>query len=471
MAERIKSNHTLDNHGDRWDSAVTSPIFTASMTFNGHSNLPYENVAGERYFRNRSHLISCTSSTNVGEYTSPDHSTLSFSDAEQDDGENIPADGVFSIAIWALRRASHFHGVVGKWDSYDGGANGNPGNARREWQVMWSNFNDWEFLMFDETNNAQLGVKYTTDIAQDTWQHFVLTYDGRGERHAAVEGCKMYINGAAVSTASGSQVSNKTAFRKTRKKEGPLYVGGWHHQDQDPHKSGSFSSGWYHMNGQIAEISIWNRALTAGEASDVYNNARWDLLNKKTGGPIVGGAKHIWRFGNNHPPVYSGGAEVQDALNGANRGAMTGDGTYQASGTTAGLNGGNPENGNYIYDRVGTAHLYGNHYCTSSDVTVSSSVTAAKDTDRPDHADILAASNDPTSLTWGRTAQEDFDAAAHGNTATNFQLKPLFISSPGIGGVRLGLTGSTSKASGHGTSEITITDDGGTFTAYKSTIG
>tara|TARA_Y100000034_G_scaffold23088_1_gene26670 strand:+ start:1097 stop:2482 length:1386 start_codon:yes stop_codon:yes gene_type:complete len=460
MVARINTDHALNNHAERFSQHAHGPKFTASVTFNGHSNLPYENVDGERKYRNKAFLICCTSSTNVSQFTSPDVTTLSFADNENNDGTAV-TDGVFTVSVWFQYRAQNFNGLVGKYDVYDGGNNGNPGNARREWALLVDNLKKIHFQLYDETNTSELSIKYGTAIDKGTWTHCVVTYDGRGERHAAVEGCKMYINGSAVSISSGSYTASPTAFRQTRKKEGPLYVGAWHRSDYDPHKSGSqgYGNGFYPLDGEIAEIAVWSRAISATEAELLYNNPCWDDKDARTGSPLVSGAKHIWRFGNNFPVVKVNDVEVQDAFNGG------------PSGSSPGINGGNPEAGNYVYDRVGTAHLYGTYFCSSSDITLSSSAVAANATSRPDHADILAAANDPASLTWGRTIKNDFDAHARGNFCVSYALKPLFISSPGIGPIRMGLTGSQiSISGGYGTNAETITADGGTIEAYKVTI-
>ena len=446
MVNRINNKHILNNHAEQSSTSTEGPIFTKCVTFNGHSNLEYENVTGERYYRNKTILICCTSSTNVTEYTSPDHATLSFSDNENVDGAAVDG-GVFTVSAWFLYRAGgQFNGIIGKYDAYDGGQHGNPGNARREWALLVDNLNKLSFQLYDETNSAQLGVKYNTGLSANTWYHCAVTYDGRGERHAAVEGCKIYLNGSSVAVISGGYTDSPTSFRKTRKKEGPLYVGCWHPSDGDPHKSASYG-GMYFLNGAIAEIAVWSRALTSAEVTNVYNNRRWDKSD-------VTDASHLWRFGNNFPS-----SPGDDKLMGG------------LSGSKPGINGGNPQDGNYIYDRIGTAHLYGNYYCSSSDITLSSSAAGSRTTSRPSHSDILAAANDRSgSLTWGTTINNDFTSIANGNVSSTTTLNPLFVNSPGIGKPRVGVTGSTSTLLGHGTSEITITSHG-TVEAYKSTLG
>ena len=108
-------------------------------------------------------------------------------------------------------------------------------------------------IFIGDSNNDAVFEVYTTSLitttrttpstSQNTWYHLVGTYDGTD--------AKLYINGEVKGTAIGSG--------NIRVSTTNVYIGQW-------------GDGTARFNGLIDEVRIYNRALTAAEISDLYNN-------------------------------------------------------------------------------------------------------------------------------------------------------------------------------------------------------
>lgn len=82
----------------------------------------------------------------------------------------------------------------------------------------------------------------------NTWTHIVITYSGS----STVAGIKMYVNGNEVTTTkSGGPLTNTTV------NDIPVEIGN--------------RAGTYNFNGDIDEVMIYNRELTASEILQYYN--------------------------------------------------------------------------------------------------------------------------------------------------------------------------------------------------------
>ncbi len=97
-------------------------------------------------------------------------------------------------------------------------------------------------------------LKSTTQIANGVWYHVVVTWDSG----VLTNNFSLYINGVREATNGwNNDLAWKTAS------PGPLYIGA----------TGESTSAQtnYIYQGTLDEIALWNRALTAAEAADIYN--------------------------------------------------------------------------------------------------------------------------------------------------------------------------------------------------------
>jgi len=85
----------------------------------------------------------------------------------------------------------------------------------------------------------------TANISNSTWYNFTLTFN-------TTDGMALYINGSLDSTYT---------TQKTAPSGGQVNLG-------------SYSAGGNLLNGRIAQVWIYNRALTSGEALQIYNDTK-----------------------------------------------------------------------------------------------------------------------------------------------------------------------------------------------------
>lgn len=99
----------------------------------------------------------------------------------------------------------------------------------------------------NSTNNSSRTG--TTALAVDTWYHVVASVDVS----AGASGIKLYVNGVEEAyTGSTNNATSKNAHSST------FYVGA------------NYAGAYF--DGTIDEVGMWNKALTAQEVSDLYNN-------------------------------------------------------------------------------------------------------------------------------------------------------------------------------------------------------
>ena len=122
----------------------------------------------------------------------------------------------------------------------------------------------------------------SSSIPRDTWTHIVGTYDGANQ--------KIYINGVLDATDAQTAAIAATSY--------PLYIGV---------NSGSVSEDF---EGSLANISIYNRALSADEVSQNYEALKPRFVPRITKSGLVGN----WDAGD--PESYNGGLTCKDTANG-----------------------------------------------------------------------------------------------------------------------------------------------------------
>ena len=156
----------------------------------------------------------------------------------------------FSVSVWS------------KWNSKPSGSVGLVGNFKTgiSPQVGFAiakenNENVFSFHA-DGTANSKGGkVLGTTNFVTGEWYHTVGTYDGSN--------VKIYVNGTLEGTVAYTATPGTT--------DQPLVIGRWY---------GNYS-GYYH-NGQIDQVRIFNKAISAAEVSKLYGNGAGEIACKHT---------------------------------------------------------------------------------------------------------------------------------------------------------------------------------------------
>lgn len=117
-----------------------------------------------------------------------------------------------------------------------------------EYQFTKVDNNNFRLALFDATTSNRIGQDVTISISANTWYMVTLVYDGINQPTA-------YVN-ASNTGASNNNIGTYVAMHNTG---APLLFG-------KLEINTSFS-----LNGKKCEISIWKKALTAGEVSDIYS--------------------------------------------------------------------------------------------------------------------------------------------------------------------------------------------------------
>lgn len=166
-----------------------------------------------------------------------DVADFSFKDASGD----LP----FSLAVWARVSGLQNNGTfISKMN----------GPANTEYQLVKSG-RVISFNLFDNSDNSIFARYYARGIYNGVWHLIVATYDGRGGISGA-EGMKLYIDGVEESpvlqTYSGSydNMDNTNA---------DVVLGGT-------------ANGVAYFDGFLADVMIFDKALTDGEVKYLYND-------------------------------------------------------------------------------------------------------------------------------------------------------------------------------------------------------
>ena len=204
--------------------------------------------------------------------TTPHDATLDF---EWDDP--------FSLSCWFKAPSQgSWQGLFGKMD---------PGNDYRGyWMVMYQGrvglllCSNWS----GGSGNAALPYTTSSSFDDNTWHHAVCTTSGAGTS----AGVTIYIDGVSQSKTN-YYLSNINGNSMTNTE--PFVLGtGW-----------GLSS--YYFDGNIDEVSVWNKELSAGEVGDIYNGGDPnDLLTHSA----TANLKAWWRMGDG-----DNGAGVHDSSN------------------------------------------------------------------------------------------------------------------------------------------------------------
>ncbi len=115
-----------------------------------------------------------------------------------------------------------------------------------------------------------------------SWHHIVATYDRDAFVDVNNSGIKIYIDGVSQSLSTCTAVGVPT-------------IG---HNAADVIEIGRYPSGIQYFDGRLDEVAVWNSALTAAEATAIYNNGNYIATLASDSGSYTSSAnlKGYWRF-------------------------------------------------------------------------------------------------------------------------------------------------------------------------------
>jgi hypothetical protein len=158
-------------------------------------------------------------------------------------------DNIKAVSVWLLfNTANNYHSAL--WSKCDIPP---AFSAGAHFNKSWNDTNDWLYW----GNNADM---HTGVYANYVWHNIVYTFPT-----TPTSGATIYVDGVLVATDVGSSpsMSNSSPFRiGFCDWNGSLYLS---------------ADNW------ISDVTVWNRALTPGEAARLYNpSTRWELYQPIT---------------------------------------------------------------------------------------------------------------------------------------------------------------------------------------------
>lgn len=216
-----------------------------------------------------------------------DSDKLSFTDGTDD----LP----FSISAWVKMEDATDFSVVSKFTSTSGG----------EWILYTSSADNlWGYLGTSSGNYLKIVSAATMTQYEGQWVNFSMTYGGSGPNStysfsSGFSALKLYVNGAELTDAVGAQVGTYAGM-----------ANGSH-----PVRIGRYSS--VYGEGEIKQVQLFNRELSAAEIEDVYRHGQLGFADQWGG---ANGGVYTSDFSN--PDV--GGDEDLDGFS-ATRGTVDGN--------------------------------------------------------------------------------------------------------------------------------------------------
>jgi len=166
--------------------------------------------------------------------------------------------------------------------------------------------NGFFWIYTNGTNEADLNFQYADGtnfitntfsgaLGTNTWQHVMFTFDNTSKS------LKLYINGNQFSTT-------RTLTGSLSVDDGTLYLGTY---------TGTATN--YSFQGRLDDVRIYARALTSGEATDLYQSSAQTKVNVSQNSRMTNGLVGLWSF--NGPDVS--GTTAYDRSGQGNNGTLT----------------------------------------------------------------------------------------------------------------------------------------------------
>ena len=272
----------------------------------------------------------------------PDNDLMSIADIENSNGSAV-ADGVLTVSAWIrLESGDHYNGIIGKFQHH---------GDKEEWQFYIDNAEKLHLELHDnggDASESNYGIAdcYSSDaVPRDVLCHVAATYDGRGGNDAA-DGIKYYINGVESDTSQatgGTNVMNDDGNYTTTSNTTGLGFLGYYQSS-----GGAILDSGLVFKGKIAQICLWKgEALEAEDIANLYKVK--DPAARTATFPVP---TAYGRMGSGKSPDGA----IDDAIAATAAGGV-GDSSAD-------------EDGNRIYEQIGTMHAVPNF--AGTDVQIAS---------------------------------------------------------------------------------------------------
>ena len=202
-----------------------------------------------------------------GDLAQNPRASIEISDQDDFSYTDGASDKPFSICAWAKLDKNNSYGpLVSKLD-FD---RDNQNAAANEW-IFHTLDGKFGLFLYDvsTSNSGDITWKFTNAPVfsnSDTWHHVLATYDGRGGENAT-DGINLYVDGQLH--AGPFQTRRDPGYSNMLKTTAPLTIATSYDVQEggnsgDPNKRA--------FEGEIADIVIFNKELSALEVEEVYNN-------------------------------------------------------------------------------------------------------------------------------------------------------------------------------------------------------
>jgi hypothetical protein len=177
---------------------------------------------------------------------------LDFNSSGDGNPPTAGSDRPFSFSFWVKRQnTGNTHVFIAKQST----------GSASYYCFAAAGDNEIRFALRDASNSFTSSIIVTTDTALsfNQWTHVVCTYNGEVVSNTPVAGQKIYANGALRSTS----IAQATATYE-----------GMQPDFSAPLNIGDFGGDSFELDGEIAEVAVWQKELSAEEVLAVYNATR-----------------------------------------------------------------------------------------------------------------------------------------------------------------------------------------------------
>lgn len=239
-----------NNNNSQTETKFPSDGLVAWYPFNGNTN----DTSGNNLNGN---VIGATLTTdrNNNANTSYDFDYANASFGKQNDEITIPYSSLMNvsnitISLWLYPRSYYWSGnaqdptstIINRFQKGGSTPNG------QTWGIIFNQTSVTGFIVGSNGTGGESTVT-NTPLALNQWHHITMTYDGSQ--------IKLFLNGVLTSTQNYTGAMNISG-------NSAISIG----------ESNQANGYWYHTDGKIDNVGIWNRALTISEIQQLYTSTK-----------------------------------------------------------------------------------------------------------------------------------------------------------------------------------------------------
>lgn len=184
-------------------------------------------------------------------------------------GSSINITGAITVSAWVLIKDTLAQRVIASKSGLGGAG------ANQQYALYESSSNRFAFAVTNSTTISLSSITASATIANNVWVHIVGTYDG-------IDTTRMYLNGVQVDSDTSAGYGTLQDSGKN------LEIGG---------TNGSKRCNGAFFSGQIDDVRIYNRALSADEILQLYNMGSGNRSNTSSSpGSLSSGLIQWWTF-------------------------------------------------------------------------------------------------------------------------------------------------------------------------------